>query len=375
MHHIAFRTDASVEIGIGHIMRCLTLADRLKQHGAQIRFVSRHLPEHLRGMLVAKGHEFALLDSEQNDAVVGGLAHSHWPGVSQAQDSMDSIRRLSDKTWDWLVIDHYALDIEWETAMRPYSKHIMVIDDLADRKHDCDLLLDQNYYRDLEQRYQGLLPEQCATLLGPAYVLLRPEFAEARQKLRVRDGTVRRILVFFGGSDPTNQTKKVVEALNFLGRPDIEVDVVVGSINPNRNTIQALCDELSNVTFHCQVSNMAELILNADLGIGAGGAATWERCCLGLPTITVVFAANQERTTEDIAEIGAIEYLGWSDQLRSEDYARAITGMIENPQRTRQIGEVALGMLQGGGESLEDVIHRIIQKTRFLHSSSCAVTQ
>jgi UDP-2,4-diacetamido-2,4,6-trideoxy-beta-L-altropyranose hydrolase len=341
-------------------MRCLTLAEALKQRGALIHFVSRHLPEHLRDMLAAKGHEFMLLSSRPNKEAIDGLSHAHWLGTSQHADAQASIQALSDQTWDWLVVDHYALDFRWESALRPSVGRIMVIDDLADRVHDCDLLLDQNYYRDLDRRYHGLVPEQCVTLLGPAYVLLRPEFADARQRLRLRDGSVRRILVFFGGSDPANQTQMAIKALQLLDRPDIEVDVVVGAANPNRNAIQAMCDQLPNVAFHCQVSNMAELILNADLGIGAGGATMWERCCLGLPAITVVSAANQERATEDVAGIGAIEYLGWFDQLGPEDYAQAISRMLGDAQRVRQIGNAALRVLQPGAISLADEMQRLL---------------
>ena len=283
------------------------------------------------------------------------------PGSNAQQDdakaTLEAAGKLFPDGLDWLVVDHYGLDATWEHLLRPHVRKLMVIDDLANRPHDCDLLLDQNYYHDLDRRYHRLVPEQCVTLLGPAYVLLRPEFADARQRLRLRDGSVRRILVFFGGSDPANQTQVAVEALKLLDRPDIGVDVVVGAANPNRDAIQALYNQLPNVTFHCQVSNMAELILNADLGVGAGGTAMWERCCLGLPTITVIFAANQERTTEDVAALGAIEYLGWSSQLRPEDYARAISGMIENPQRTRQIGNAAVGVLQPGNTSLLEAMH------------------
>jgi UDP-2,4-diacetamido-2,4,6-trideoxy-beta-L-altropyranose hydrolase len=276
-----------------------------------------------------------------------------------AEETIKAAGELFPEGVDWLVVDHYKLDVIWERMLRPYARKLVVIDDLADRYHDCDLLLDQNYYRDLGRRYQGLVPEECVTLLGPSYVLLRPEFANARQRLRTRNGSVRRILIFFGGSDPTNQTQKAVEALRLLERHDIEVDVVVGSANPNRNAIQALCAGIPNVVFHCQVSNMAELILDADLGIGAGGAAMWERCCLGLPTITVVFAANQERTTEDVAEIGAIEYLGWSDQLLPEDYARAITRMYGDSQRAMQISNAALRVLQPGATSLASVMGQL----------------
>jgi len=346
---ILFRTDASVEIGSGHLMRCLTLADQLRAEGAEVAFVCRELPGAMFDLLHTCGYRFAKLplaevgkDSQQFDA----------------EETIQAAGQLFPDSIDWVVVDHYELDVLWERMLRPHVCKLMVIDDLANRSHDCDLLLDQNYYRDQDQRYLGLVPEKCVTLLGPEYVLLRPEFAETKQRIRVRNGSVQRILVFFGGSDSTNQTQKALEALRLLERPDIEVDVVVGSTNPNRNTIQALCDELPNVTFHCQVSNMAELILNADLAIGAGGAAMWERCYLGLPTITVVFAANQESTTEDVARLGAIEYLGWSDQLDASDYANCLKRLIGNHRRVKEIGQLALSVLSKGEVSLGRLMHQ-----------------
>jgi UDP-2,4-diacetamido-2,4,6-trideoxy-beta-L-altropyranose hydrolase len=371
--HIAFRTDASIQIGTGHFMRCLTLAEALKSQGAYIRFVSRNLPEHLQIMLAEKNMEFSSLGIDVTQSPDGERAQTGWLGVNQLQDATDTIQALSDRAWDILIVDHYQFNATWEQLLRPYAHKLMVIDDLANRSHDCDLLLDQNYYRDLDQRYQGLVQEQCVMLLGPSYVLLRPEFAEARRMLRSRDGKIRRILVFFGGSDPYNQTLKAVTALKLLDRPDIKIDVVVGLANPNQNSVKTLCDEIPNATFHCQVSNMAELIQNADLGIGAGGSAMWERCCLGLPTITVIFAENQKRTTEDVAEIGAIEYLGGAEQLSPEDYARSIYGMMENPQRVMQIGEAALGVLQMGWGGLGDLANRIVQDLECFHSFNRSV--
>ena len=347
---ILIRTDASVGIGSGHLMRCLTLADQLRGKGAEVAFVCRDLPGGMFDLLNVNGYRFTKLP------VLGASKPTQ---KSDAAETIEAVERLLPDGADWLVVDHYELGAEWESLLRPYASRIMVIDDLANRSHDCDLILDQNYYRDLGQRYQGLVPEQCVALLGPAYVLLRPEFANARQRLRERDGSVRRILIFFGGSDPANQTQKAIEALRLLERRDFEADVVVGTANPNRNAIQTLCAGMPNTVFHCQVSNMAELILNADLGIGAGGAAMWERCCLGLPTITVVFAANQERTTEDVAEIGAIEYLGWSDTLSPEDYAQAITRILGDSQRVRQISNAALKVLQPGAESLPSVMRQL----------------
>jgi UDP-2,4-diacetamido-2,4,6-trideoxy-beta-L-altropyranose hydrolase len=348
---VLVRVDASVAIGSGHLMRCLTLADQLRTEGAEVAFVCRDFPGGMFDLLHARGYlsvKLPLVEAGKDMQIL------------DAEETINAAVQLFPEGLDWLVVDHYQLDAVWERKLRPYTRKLMVIDDLADRTHDCDLLLDQNYYRDLGRRYQGLVPEQCVTLLGPSYVLLRPEFTNARQKLRTRDGSVRRILIFFGGSDPTNQTQKAVEAIKLLERHDIGVDVVVGSANPNRNATQALCAGIPNVAFHCQVSNMAELILGADLGIGAGGAAMWERCCLGLPTITVVFAANQERTTEDVAEIGAIEYLGWSDQLLPEDYARAIIRMYGDTQRAMQISNAALKVLQPGATSLASVMGQLV---------------
>ena len=363
---VLIRTDSSVEIGSGHLMRCLTLADQLRGKGSSVAFICCDLPGGLFDLVEAHGYQCTRF---RLTATGAGLQHD------DANATLEAAVKLFPDGLDWLVVDHYGLDATWERMLRPHVCKLIVIDDLANRQHDCDLLLDQNYYRDMDRRYQRLVPPQCVTLLGPAYVLLRPEFADARQRLRLRDGIVRRILVFFGASDPTNQTQKAVEALKLLDRPDIEMDVVVGAANLNRNVIQALCDQLPNVTFHCQVSNMAELILSADLGVGAGGATMWERCFLGLATLTVVFAANQERTTVDIADLGAIEYLGWSTQLEPDDYARAITEMLESPRRVRRIGEAALGVVQAGGEGLQDAMSRIVRKTEVSRSIRRAVTQ
>jgi len=348
---ILIRADASVEIGSGHLMRCLTLADQLRDEGAEVAFICRDLPGGMFDFLRSRDYLFAKLPVAEADKVTQ---------QTDARETIEAARQLFPGGADWLVVDHYRLDAVWERLLRPQTKRLMVIDDLANRPHDCDLLLDQNYYWDMERRYEGLVPVKCITLLGPKYVLLRPEFTEARQGLRVRDGTVRRILVFFGGSDPTNQTRKVLDAIKLIGNVDIAVDVVVGTGNPHRNEIESLCHEMPSTQYHCQVSNMAELILGADIGIGAGGAAMWERCYLGLPTMTVVFADNQVRTTEDVAALGAIEYLGRSDRLAPEDYARAVAKLLGDSDRVRQIAEAALKVLQPQFISVGAAMRRLI---------------
>jgi len=300
---IAFRVDASSQIGTGHFMRCLSLADGLNQRGAQIRFVCRHLPEHLEDTLVARGYAFMPLNSGSNDAIAGDLAHAHWLGVSQAQDAADTIHALSDQFWDWLIVDHYALDIRWETELRKSARNIFVIDDIADRQHDCDLLLDQNFYTDMGARYIEKVPPHCRLLLGPRYALLRDEFRQLRERVKPRTGAVKRVLVFFGGVDADNFAGRVIEALADTDIKGSKVDVVIGVQHPQRDAIESACAE-HQFDCHVQTNRMAELMAAADLAIGAGGSATWERCCLGLPAFVICTAANQVRQVADAASEG-----------------------------------------------------------------------
>lgn len=342
---IIFRTDASVDIGSGHLMRCLTLADQLCSEGAEVAFVCRDLPGAMFGLLQARGYRNARLPFAEIE---------NFSQCVDAKETIDAAAILFPGGFDWLVVDHYILDATWERMLRPYARKIMVIDDLANRQHDCDLLLDQNYYCDLEQRYKGLVPELCITLLGPTYVLLRREFAEARKQLRARDGIIRRILVFLGGSDPANITGRILDVLRQLSLSEITIDVVVGISNPHRHLIQGLCSEMNNAQYYCQVSNMAELIANADIAIGAGGATTWERCVLGLPSLTLVFADNQLQTTLDLNGIGAIKYLGWADKITSTDIKQVIDLFINNPLMVSTLSENALLIMKDwrGGQAI-----------------------
>lgn len=355
---IVIRTDSSLKIGSGHLMRCLTLADELRQRGAEVTFVCREHPGNLISLVESKNYPVIRLPQPKMEYVVTSedVAHAAWLGDSWQQDAAETIESIRDKRPDWLIIDHYAIDRRWEEMLRSFVGKIMVIDDLADRPHNCDLLLDQNLYLDMKARYEGLLSKHCRTLVGPYYVLLRPEFLAAKKNLRERDGIIKRILIFFGGSDPTNETAKTLEALRLLNRPEITVDVVVGGGNPHRDKVKALCEALPNMAYHCQVTDMAELILKADVGIGSGGSSMWERCCLGLPTITVIIADNQESTTRDVAAIGAIDYLGWSYRLKPEDYTRAIVRMSDNPQVVRKIGCAALKLLNLSGTPVSDIM-------------------
>lgn len=344
--NVAFRTDATSRIGTGHFMRCMTLAEELQRHGVRIRFACRDLPQYLRDLLESKGMELALLESEAVPSPAGDLDHSHWLSTSQAQDAQATKQALSGREWDWLVVDHYALDARWESAMRQSAGHIMVIDDIADRHHDCDVLLDQNLYTDMRERYVGKVPAPCRQLLGPRYALLRDEFRESRKQAGQRGGQVKRVLVFFGGMDADNYTGRAIEALAGLGGNALHVDVVIGMQHPCREQIGTLCKSHG---YHChvQTKRMAALMAYADLAIGAGGSAMWERCCLGLPALSVCVADNQRQQIADAAEQGLIYSLS-GDDLTSA-LRRHVGSLLENEPLRKLISRTAMQAVDGFG--------------------------
>jgi UDP-2,4-diacetamido-2,4,6-trideoxy-beta-L-altropyranose hydrolase len=332
-------------------MRCLTLAEKLQERGARIHFVCRELEGHLGSLIQKKGFSVDFLvapESKRDD--LGWNAHASWLEVPWSQDAEETAVALRNFGYvDWLIVDHYALDAKWEKDLRRAAGNIMIIDDLADRRHDCDLLLDQNLYKDMEDRYSGLLPTGCEQLLGPRFALLRPEFADARRLLRERDGVIRKILVFYGGVDVSNETEKALKAIRQLKQEGVHFDVIVGQSNPQRDYIEMLCSQMANVTFHCQTSHMAKMMAEADLALGSGGTVTWERCSLGLPAIVTTVALNQEELTAVCAEEGLLFWIGRATETSATDIQRALEFFFRTPHSLKAIGSRALEYVDSMG--------------------------
>lgn len=347
---IAIRVDASLQMGTGHLMRCLTLADAARRAGTRIRFVSRALAPHLAAMLAERGYELAALaaaPARAHDGAEAGTAHAHWLGAGIADDAAATSAALADAQWDWLVVDHYGLDARWETALRARARRLLVIDDLADRRHDCDVLLDQNAYADAATRYTALVPPHATLLLGPAHALLRAEFAQARAALAPRAGAVRRLLVFIGGADADNVTAGVLDVLARVAPPGLAVDVVLGAAHPQRAALEQAC-ALAGWNCHVQSRDMAGLMARADLAIGAGGSATWERCCLGLPALTLCIAANQRQLVDDAAAAGLI----YAPALATGDAAgleRHLLALLDNPGLRLHLARQGWAAVDGQG--------------------------
>ena len=295
---LAFRADASVQIGTGHVMRCLTLADALMKRGAQSIFICRPHAGHLLDLVKQRGHEaIALPPADDSFIAPADPAHAKWLGTDWLSDAKQTQQTLGDQVVDWLVVDHYALESRWEKTMRSKAQRIMVIDDLADRPHDCDLLLDQNLGRQA-QDYNRLLSPHTPTLIGPAYALLQPEFAQWRDNSLQRrtHPQLKNLLITMGGVDKDNATGQVLAALQSCSLPaNLGVTVVMGPYAPWLAQVQTQAAQMPwRTEVLVGVNNMAKLMAESDLCIGAAGSTSWERCCLGLPALQLVLAANQK---------------------------------------------------------------------------------
>ena len=347
-----FRTDASRTIGTGHAMRCLTLADALKQAGTTCRFVCRELDGHLIETIRARGHAVMTLP-----APAGQVAHfdphsphhAAWLGVPWEQDAADSTAALQGERPDWLVVDHYALDARWERRLRPHCVRLFAIDDLADRPHECDVLLDQNLGRKAAD-YAGKVPGSCDILAGAAFALLRPAFPAARAASleRRKSGNLGQLLIALGGVDKDNITSEILAALQHAPLPEgCRIVVAMGAKAPWTAQVREAAERLPFDT-QVQVGTdaMAELMAASDLAIGAAGTMAWERCCLGLPTLTVVIAENQRAGAQALAASGACMLLPLP--LRTETLTNTLNEVLA-PGLLRSMQEAAAAITDGTG--------------------------
>lgn len=308
--NIIFRVDASIQIGSGHVMRCLTLADALKNKGAKCTFICRAHSGNMLALIQAKGHSVFALPDDKTYINPTNLHPSQeyisWLNTTideDAQQTIATIRSLRAEVPTWLIIDHYALDKDWEKLLRPYCQKIMVVDDIAERQHDCDLLLDQTFGRD-ERDYQALVSEHCTILAGSYYAQLRPEFSQWREfsLKRRQQPQLKHLLITLGGVDKDNVTGQVLTALTSSQLPnECQITIIMGEHAPWLESIQEQARQLPwSTEVRSNVTNMAELMANSDMCIGAAGSTTWERCCLGLPTIMLVLAENQRKIAEEL---------------------------------------------------------------------------
>lgn len=325
-------------------MRCLTLADELQRRGAECHFICREHPGNLIGLIQGRGFDVAAVpagaaDFKSGDAMT--TTYAHWLGCDwqiDAEQTLDIVRAIRP---DWLVVDHYAIDSRWEDTLRPQARQILVIDDLADRAHSCDLLLDQNLGRDPSD-YAAKLPPQCVVLAGPRYALLRREFQAHRESslMRRKNPALRQLLITMGGVDRPNATEKVLEALKGCAFPEgCRIVVVMGPHAPWLAAVKEVAMTMPWTTeVRVGVENMAQLMAESDMAIGAAGATVWEMCCLGVPALMVVLAENQRAAAAALVKRSAIRSLDMNDLAISlKEHIKDIDWFEETSERAAEI--------------------------------------
>ena len=352
---LTFRTDASLQIGTGHVMRCLTLADALAAKGAECHFICRMHEGNLIDFIRSKGHTAHALPVEAaRQGSAADLTHAPWLGATQAQDAEACVPILAAQHPDWLIVDHYALDAHWERALSPHYRKLMVIDDLADRPHACDLLLDQTFGRD-EADYRPLVPAHCQLLCGSQYALLRPEFAALRpySLQRRTQPALCELLITMGGVDKDNATGQVLQALRTCPLPaDCRITVVMGATALWLDEVRKQAKDMPWPTrVLVGVSDMAQLIADSDLAIGAAGATSWERCCLGVPTIMLALAENQRTVAQGLERSGGAKLI-WLHQSAMTQFKELLAPLINDPAQLLQMSACATSITDGSGANV-----------------------
>jgi UDP-2,4-diacetamido-2,4,6-trideoxy-beta-L-altropyranose hydrolase len=327
-----FRVDSSNFIGFGHLIRCLTLAKQLRKRGVECSFVCRDHPGNIAAKVIDSGFSVFLLERANEAAVLKGseLEYDKWLGCSWKIDADETNEILKSVQPEWLIVDHYSIDVKWEEALAKNYMNLMVIDDIANRDHSCDILLDQNLFINMKRRYERRVSSQCLQLLGPKYALLQAEYSQLREKAKVRNGSTKNLLIFFGGSDQTNLTELAFLAAHSFGGKISSINVVMPSASPFYHQVKKLVKSIKKAKLHSDLQSLAPLMLEADIGIGAGGATNWERFCLGLPSLVITLAENQKAVNQDLDQLGLIDLIGDSETVQIAHVKSAIKSMLSH---------------------------------------------
>jgi len=324
---IAFRVDSSTKIGSGHVVRCLTLADSLREMGGHCHFFCREIEGNLISLIRKHGFKVSVLDFEEK--VKYKISHSI-TSENWESDARKTLACIEADHFNWMIVDHYELDAKWEGVLRKKCDRLMAIDDIANRSHDCDILVDQNY-EDFS-RYNNLVPKKCLLLLGPKYAMLRPEYAQYR-KIRLeqkRNSLVKTVLVYFGGSDPQDLTGKTLEALSSPSLNSLNLDIVLGSNYAFFERLEKFARRRGRSQIFMALDHLADLMAKADIAIGGGGETNWERICIGLPSIVITMADNQTPISEILNQNGVIRLIGSSEVVGVTDIYNAFLAEIDS---------------------------------------------
>ena len=343
---IAIRVDSGNIIGFGHAMRCLTIANQMKKHNYNVSIISSKEKNNLDQLFIKNGYKIYHVNNKKIDL---RKIHEKYD-LEQTKKILKNI----NKKIDLLLVDHYSLGFNWEKSLRRLVEKIVVIDDLNNRKHDCDLIVDQGLHHNMKKAYRHLVTNNCKILLGPKYAILRPEFHQIREKLPNQNKKIERIIISFGGSDPNGDTIKALDGIMKIKNREFRIDVIVGKSNLKYKKIMRMCEKMIKTRCFYNVKKIASVMSKCDLAIGSGGSTTWERCCLGIPSIVCIASQDQNEATNILYSKKCIINLGQSKKIMPSDFANAIENMTYEKRRKMR-GE-CLKLVDGNGTK------RIIQK-------------
>jgi len=323
-------------MGIGHVMRCLVLAELFKKNGTKVEFICRSHKGNSIDKIISNNFKVYELAAPKNNELETSSQYLQWLGVKQKKDADDCVDLIKLEKVNWIIVDHYGIDEQWHKQIKPHCDKLMVIDDLADRNFDCHLLLNQNL--GIEKKcYDNKVPADCILLLGTKYALLRPEFSSLRCKAitkRKNTNSVNNIIISMGGNDINNITHSILENIP----KNYSVTVVLGKYSPHNKMLENYVKN-KNIKLLIDSSNMAELMLDADLAIGAGGSTSWERCCLSLPTFIFLIDENQQMIVKQLVKFGSVRLLEDIGSLKNnlEDIRNDIRSWTLMTRKSRNI--------------------------------------
>lgn len=356
---VLIRTDASRLTGLGHLARCLTLASALRERSVDVLFACRDQAQEMTDKVISSGFELRLLPLIESADWRPTDEYERWLGVTEAVDADQTCQLLDQYRPDWVIVDHYALGRAWESQVRDTGVRLFAIDDLLGRRHNADVILDQSFLRLSEDEAPHPINSDCLTLLGPKYALLDPSYLIHRAAHQHID-VVRRIFVFAGGADTQGLTLCALEALQTTELHQVDIDLVVGQLNPHRSDIERTQNHIPWLTVHSVQPTLAPLMARADLAVGAAGATTWERLCLGLPSIAVALAPNQSAIGQRAAKYGVLDYLGPIEEVDYLRLRRTILDLVRDHERRARYRTLGAALVDGHG--VERVVEVLLKK-------------
>ena len=310
--NIVFRVDSSDIIGTGHVYRCLNLADQYKEHN--ISFICKNHNYNLIDKISEKYKVYQLhLNSSKNI----DLDITTWLGESQTEDLNKTIDIIKSNNLiiDWLIIDHYAIDKIWEEGILNFVKNICVIDDFINRKHKCNILINQQIKDDDDAliKYKNIVNDDCKIYCGNDYLLLHPKYFDYISFEKKYETHIKRVNIFMGGSDTHNITEKIIDICNNYNELNVNkltYDVIIGKSNKNYENIKNKINNFNNFNIYYDLEFIGELLEKSDLCIGALGTTSYERCLMQIPSLCICLAENQKCVINKFIEANTIKYLG-----------------------------------------------------------------